>query len=265
QTKRDLSFHLEGQQNGQRGASEGPARGQRRASEGPDIIQEYKGTMVQERGGERFATPAAPRTAHGPVYANGEAIHGPGFMLLYASIDNLADSMGIDRNTAHSLAKATAENWVANGIQVKDPQALFLQALRGIKGSKKPPRPEYTEAFEHWWALYPRKEGKGEAWDRFRKLTLTQQRAAYKALREQAEDLKARMSDKRGNFCPHPSTWLSQHRFDDPVRASAPSNPLLVRKPQEREFEWRARIGWEIKQGAIARDEAIAAGWRPEA
>ena len=63
QTKRDLSFHLEGQQNGQRGASEGPAKGQRRARYNTRI-QGYHGT--REGGREiRDACGAADRSRSG--------------------------------------------------------------------------------------------------------------------------------------------------------------------------------------------------------
>lgn len=73
----------------------------------------------------------------------------------------------------------------------------------------------YSRDFECFWNLYPHKKGKGEAFRRWKKLTLEQKRKAYLALKKQLSELKARMADRRGNFCPMPATWIGQCRFDD--------------------------------------------------
>lgn len=78
----------------------------------------------------------------------------------------------------------------------------------------------YSEDFEHFWKLYPRAVGKAEAFKSWQRLSLAQKRKAYSALKAQLPDLSARANDLRGNFCPHPSTWINGGRFDDEAQAN---------------------------------------------
>jgi hypothetical protein len=94
---------------------------------------------------------------------------------------------------------------------------MMTAALRQYKPASrapKVPKPEYTEEFGFFWELYPRKEGKGEAFKSWEKLTIDQKRRAYAALKKQILYLKSRAAEK-GNLCPHAATWLNQSRFDD--------------------------------------------------
>lgn len=82
----------------------------------------------------------------------------------------------------------------------------------------------YPPAFEAWWADYPKKTGKGDA---FRKW-----KAANKKL--SADELHARLLDRlpgllatqqrNPRFVPNPATWLNQARYDDPVEV--PQQPV---------------------------------------
>lgn len=82
----------------------------------------------------------------------------------------------------------------------------------------------YPPAFEAWWADYPKKTGKGDA---FRKW-----KAANKKL--SADELHARLLDRlpgllatqqrNPRFVPNPATWLNQGRYDDPVEE--PQQPV---------------------------------------
>lgn len=74
---------------------------------------------------------------------------------------------------------------------------------------------EYPEDFNHFWKIYPRKVGKGSAFKIWKKLSLEQRRRAWLAVRRESEVLEAKTRDPRGNFCPHPATWLGGRRFDD--------------------------------------------------
>lgn len=73
----------------------------------------------------------------------------------------------------------------------------------------------YSNDFEEFWKIYPRREGKAKASDSWERLTKPQKRKAYVSLKKQLSVLVERLSDKRGNFCPLPATWLNQGRFDD--------------------------------------------------
>ena len=104
--------------------------------------------------------------------------------------------------------------------------------------SKKQKIPdEYPHDFEEFWKLYPRREGKAKAFESWQKLTITQKRRAYVALKSQLQILESKAKDRRGNFCPLPATWINQGRFDDepePMPASqAPPGPRNWHDRQE--------------------------------
>jgi hypothetical protein len=74
---------------------------------------------------------------------------------------------------------------------------------------------EYPKDFQEFWKVYPRRVGKAAAFKAWQRLKLDQKRRAYVALKRQLSDLLAMLNDQRGNFCPHPATWINQGRFDD--------------------------------------------------
>lgn len=81
---------------------------------------------------------------------------------------------------------------------------------------------EFDRLFDEWWQAYPRKVGKKAAKTKFiailRKskepLALVEQMIA--AVKEQA--VKLEWLD-RPQYCPHPTTWLNQGRWEDEVVA----------------------------------------------
>ena len=69
--------------------------------------------------------------------------------------------------------------------------------------------------FEAWWALYPRKVGKGAARAAWAKaLRLAAPERLIQALREQ---VAAGVFGQEVQFVPHPRTWLTQERWEDEV------------------------------------------------
>jgi hypothetical protein len=78
----------------------------------------------------------------------------------------------------------------------------------------KPAQSKYPDAFEHWWSIYPRREGKGaafEAWKRARgKVGATR---LVDAARAHADAWQRHGYEAQ--FIPQPRTWLAQARWDD--------------------------------------------------
>src|SRR5690606_21370365 len=85
---------------------------------------------------------------------------------------------------------------------------------------------DYTDDFEEFWKIYPRRTGKAAAFRAWRKLNLAQKRRAYVALKKQLPTLKAQIRGPNENFCPHPSTWLHEGRFDDEPEQRAATTAL---------------------------------------
>lgn len=86
-------------------------------------------------------------------------------------------------------------------------------------------RAEYGQEFESWWRVYPRHEAKGQAAKAFsivvKGLALMPEHTGRPAALEWllARTLAFAESPKgKGEFVPHPATWLNQRRFDDDDR-----------------------------------------------
>lgn len=92
--------------------------------------------------------------------------------------------------------------------------------------SRKPPT--YTQEFEAFWAVYPRRTGKLDAsrsFQRARKLVAQDHLMAAAVVFAQA------CKGKEERFIPHPATWLNQGRWDDqPAAAGKPPGyvPMAV-------------------------------------
>lgn len=87
--------------------------------------------------------------------------------------------------------------------------------------TKNTPSAAADDAFNEWWALYPRKVGKSEARKVWAKaVKAASEQAVLDGLKRQLPDLKA--SEER--FRPHPATWLRQGRWED-ERTQAADQP----------------------------------------
>lgn len=71
----------------------------------------------------------------------------------------------------------------------------------------------YTDEFEKFWKIYPRKKGKGKAFEQWQKNGHPGVDRIITVL-ELAKQHPDWLRDG-GQFIPHPATWLSQKRWDD--------------------------------------------------
>ncbi len=109
------------------------------------------------------------------------------------------------------------------------------QPPAGDEPDRKPRRRKpagYSPEFERWWAVYPRREGKGRAAESYAKsIDELRERGVddphrwlRRRTRAYAEIRKAAVADEpdAAQFTPHASTWLNQRRFDDDACAPPP-------------------------------------------
>jgi len=84
--------------------------------------------------------------------------------------------------------------------------------------------PQYSAAFLAFWAKYPRKTGKGEAWSSWRrKIAAGDAPAIMRALEWQTRSHD--WTKNGGQYVPMPATYLNQRRWEDePPRGSQPAN-----------------------------------------
>lgn len=71
---------------------------------------------------------------------------------------------------------------------------------------------DYTEDFEIFWNEYPRKVGKKDAFNAFKKAKQPVQ-VLVDAVRKQMES--EQWAKENGRYIPNPATWLNQGRWDD--------------------------------------------------
>lgn len=76
-----------------------------------------------------------------------------------------------------------------------------------------------NEQFQQFWALYPKKRAKLDAWKAWQRMDKQYHisngnfEMVIEALKKQAELFK----DTDKQFIPHPSTWLNQGRWMDEI------------------------------------------------
>ena len=82
----------------------------------------------------------------------------------------------------------------------------------------------YSDAFEKFWALYPRRTGKLAAWRVWervsRKCPVATEDGIIAALQKQLDGGHFSTDVK---FVPHPRTWLNQGRWDDEIENKSAS------------------------------------------
>lgn len=69
--------------------------------------------------------------------------------------------------------------------------------------------------FEAWWAVYPRKVGKGAAWALWARIRPSEALAAVMTTGVQVQSKSPQWTKEGGQFIPYPTTWLRQGRWED--------------------------------------------------
>jgi len=84
---------------------------------------------------------------------------------------------------------------------------------------------EYSDEFEQFWKLYPKKTGKGEAWKSWKKQN-PKLEDTTKALGWQVKTED--WVKEKGKFIPLPATYLNQRRWEDGEAGSLPDGKFDV-------------------------------------
>ena len=89
----------------------------------------------------------------------------------------------------------------------------------------------YSDDFEAWWNAYPRKQGKGKAWEAWLKSI---NKLNPDLLIAAANDYYLSDLPKDPKFIPLPATWLNQERWNDelakPVAVVDPNEWMIAKK-----------------------------------
>lgn len=100
-----------------------------------------------------------------------------------------------------------------DGSENEKPDGSILQKRKGKEGKGKEGN-KYSEEFERFWKLYPKRVGKGDAFKAYEK---SRKRVDFQTISEAIESQKKSDQWNRdgGQYIPNPATWLNQDRWED--------------------------------------------------
>jgi hypothetical protein len=122
-------------------------------------------------------------------------------------------------------------------VKAQKPEAIYQKDIKE-KNTKK----ENPELFDQFWELYPRKDGKGKAREKFKiALSKATPEELMRSVRKYSQ-LCSELKPEERQFIPHPATWLHQERWED-------ERLKEVEEPVQTEVSWESRMSvWESRR-----------------
>jgi len=93
--------------------------------------------------------------------------------------------------------------------------------IKESKGKESIPKdisplpPEGDERFDAFWSVYPRRVGRKKALERWRKIKPSEMLFKKILAAVEAAKLTEQWQKNNGQYIPHPTSWLTQERWDD--------------------------------------------------
>jgi hypothetical protein len=112
--------------------------------------------------------------------------------------------------------------FLSSPLRTKNPPVLSNEST-APRGGATP----YSNAFEAWWKLYPKKVAKTYAWKCWKKIKGVGADVLIEALRAQVQADHFRVGKE--NCVPDPSKWLNQGRWEDEVKAGAGGGQAMAK------------------------------------
>ena len=126
------------------------------------------------------------------------------------AIDSLIQ-MGLIKKEERYMkdGKQTSNRFILNRGDKKDTQGMTKSTPNTIRDIQR----DYTEEFNQWWNLYPRRDGsKRKAFEMYKKII--DKEISTIDLFNITKRFKQSMVGKEEKFIPHATTWLNQRRFE---------------------------------------------------
>lgn len=173
----------------------------------------------------------------------------------YASNDYFADFFALSKDRCKDIISSLEKKGRVEVILNKVAQNKDRRVIRGVwaktprpSGQKRPDgigenAPQITKhiakqkdslyadpLFIEFWNLYPKKEGKGDAWKEWLKIHVEDKNVILDSVKDHIENHDNWKPDPKtgdprdgGRFIPNPATFLNQRRFEDEVKKCRPS------------------------------------------
>ena len=126
------------------------------------------------------------------------------------AIDSLIQ-MGLIKKEERYMkdGKQTSNRFILNRGDKKDTQGMTKSTPNTIRDIQR----DYTEEFNQWWNLYPRRDGsKRKAFEIYKKII--DKEISITDLYNVTNRFKQSMKGREEKFIPHATTWLNQRRFE---------------------------------------------------
>ena len=126
------------------------------------------------------------------------------------AIDSLIQ-MGLVKKEERYMkdGKQTSNRFILNRGDKIDTQGMTKSTPNTIRDIQR----DYTEDFNQWWNLYPRRDGsKRKAFEIYKKII--DKEISITDLYNVTNRFKQLMKGKEEKFIPHATTWLNQRRFE---------------------------------------------------
>ena len=126
------------------------------------------------------------------------------------AIDSLIQ-MGLIKKEERYMkdGKQTSNRFILNRGDKIDTQGMTKSTPNTIRDIQR----DYTEDFNQWWNLYPRRDGsKRKAFEIYKKII--DKEISITDLYNVTNRFKQSMKGKEEKFIPHATTWLNQRRFE---------------------------------------------------
>ena len=126
------------------------------------------------------------------------------------AIDSLIQ-MGLVKKEERYMkdGKQTSNRFILNRGDKIDTQGMTKSTPNTIRHIQR----DYTEDFNQWWNLYPRRDGsKRKAFEIYKKII--DKEISITDLYNVTNRFKQSMKGKEEKFIPHATTWLNQRRFE---------------------------------------------------
>ena len=173
--------------------------------------------LILKRENKNFSPPLYP-----PSQAGGESVH-------VEQVGTETKATTPDKVEAQANTPASQEK-VEDAKPSQEPQGE--EAKEAVKEKKKKNKVTYSDSFTEFWELYPRPTAKGKAYESWKsipdKFPNVSARQIITALRKQVEAGHLTGSDGGLKYCPHPTTWLNQARWDDVVISATARQPCEI-------------------------------------
>lgn len=136
--------------------------------------------------------------------------------------------------------------WLMSQPSLKAAVEKAHKLLTDMKVVKVEPDDVYDADFLEFWAVYPKKVGKGDAYRKW-KATVKSEKTKEQVIHSvETHKRSDRWLEEGGKYIPNPATFLHQRRFDDDVKTTEEVEEEQKRPKYRYEFDKERNVMVQI-------------------